>query len=270
MKGHLSSSTGAVQGGKGQAALGIGHWSLQIGHCILLGACLVRAGRLSFLHGDAMIDFHTHTLLSDGALIPTEHIRRAEVCGYRVLGLADHVGLAEAPRVVPELIAAARRENELGRLRVFAGAELTHVRPEHFSEAVAEVRELGADFVIAHGETLVEPVEPGTNRAAIEAGVDILAHPGLISDEDVKLAAERGVRLEISAKAGHSLANGHVARLAEACGARLIFGSDGHTPQQLPTREFAEAICRAAGLDDDAVRKMFAAAEAFADELASR
>lgn len=217
-----------------------------------------------------MIDFHTHTLLSDGALIPTEHIRRAEVRGYRVLGLADHVGLAEAPRVVPELVEAARVENALGRLRVFAGAELTHVRPEHFSEAVARVRELGARFVIAHGETLVEPVEPGTNRAAIEAGVDILAHPGLISDDDVKLAAERGVRLEISGKPGHSLSNGHVARLARARGAMLIFGSDAHTPEQLPTREFAERICRAAGLDAEAVREMFAAAETFADTLAAR
>jgi histidinol phosphatase-like PHP family hydrolase len=217
-----------------------------------------------------MIDFHTHTLLSDGVLIPTEHIRRAEVRGYHVLGLADHVGLAEAPRVLPELIAAARRENELGRMRVFAGAELTHVRPEHFSEAVARVRELGADFVIAHGETLVEPVEPGTNQAAIEAGVDILAHPGLISEDDVKLAAQRGVRLEISAKAGHSLANGHVARLAQTCGAQLIFGSDGHTPEQLPTREFAENVCRAAGLNEQTVRDMFSAAEALADQLASR
>jgi histidinol phosphatase-like PHP family hydrolase len=217
-----------------------------------------------------MIDFHTHTLLSDGALIPTEHIRRAEVRGYRVLGMADHAGLAESPRVLPELIEAARRENELGRLRVFAGVELTHVRPEQMAEAVDRARELGAAYIIAHGETIVEPVEPGTNRAAIEAGVDILAHPGLISPDDVKLAAERGVRLEISGKAGHSLSNGHVAKLATGLGATLIFGSDGHTPSQMPTRDFAEDVCRAAGLDEAAVAEMFAAAEAFADSLTAR
>ncbi|NBB94424.1 MAG: histidinol phosphate phosphatase domain-containing protein [Planctomycetes bacterium] len=217
-----------------------------------------------------MIDFHTHTLLSDGALIPTEHIRRAEVRGYRVLGMADHAGLAESPRVLPELIEAARRENELGRLRVFAGVELTHVRPEQMSEAVDRARELGAAYVIAHGETIVEPVEPGTNRAAIEAGVDILAHPGLISPDDVKLAAKRGVRLEISGKAGHSLSNGHVAKLATALGATLIFGSDGHTPSQMPMRDFAEDVCLAAGLDEATVAGMFAAAETLADSLAAR
>ena len=42
-------------------------------------------------------------------------------------------------------------------------------------------RALGAQIVLVHGETIVEPVPPGTNHQAIEAGVDILAHPGLIS-----------------------------------------------------------------------------------------
>ena len=66
--------------------------------------------------------------------------------------------------------------------------------------------------MVVHGETLVEPVEEGTNHEAIMAGVDILAHPGLISEEDVRLAKERKVLLEISARKGHSLSNGHVAR----------------------------------------------------------
>ena len=35
--------------------------------------------------------------------------------------------------------------------------------------------------VVVHGETLVEPVEPGTNRAAVSCPeVDILAHPGCL------------------------------------------------------------------------------------------
>ena len=49
-----------------------------------------------------------------------------------------------------------------------------------------------------HGETICEPVAPGTNRAAIEAGVDILAHPGLITEEEARLAASKGVLLEVS------------------------------------------------------------------------
>jgi len=38
-----------------------------------------------------MIDLHTHTVLSDGELIPTELVRRAEVLGFRALGMAEHV-----------------------------------------------------------------------------------------------------------------------------------------------------------------------------------
>ncbi|MFP4053929.1 MAG: histidinol phosphate phosphatase domain-containing protein [Phycisphaerae bacterium] len=217
-----------------------------------------------------MIDLHTHTLLSDGELVPAEHIRRAQSEGYRVLGFADHVDLATMEAVIPVLLEAARRENELGQMTVLAGVELTHVRPTHIAEATRRARRLGAQYVICHGETLVEPVMPGTNAAAIEAGVDILAHPGLIEPSLVKQAAESGVRLEISGKAGHSLANGHVAKLATACGATLLFGSDAHGPGQFAPEAHARNVCRAAGLEEGQVEAMFASAQAFADELAGR
>jgi len=38
-----------------------------------------------------MIDLHTHSLLSDGELLPLELARRARVKGYTVLGITDHV-----------------------------------------------------------------------------------------------------------------------------------------------------------------------------------
>lgn len=211
-----------------------------------------------------MIDLHTHTLLSDGMLIPAEHIRRAEVAGYTILGMADHVGLATVGEVVPVLLEAARRENELERMAVLAGVELTHVRPAHIAECAAKARELGAMVVLVHGETIAEPVLEGTNRAAIEAGADILAHPGLITKEDAQRAADENVLLEISGKGGHSLTNGHVVKMARETGARLIFGSDSHTPEQMPSQEFAARVCKGAGLTDDEIEAMFAHAEQFA------
>ncbi len=214
-----------------------------------------------------MIDLHTHTLLSDGALIPAEHIRRAEVAGYRYLGISDHADLATLEMVLPPAIEAARRENELGRMCVLVGAELTHVRPEHIAEATALARKLGAQYVICHGETIIEPVIEGTNLAAIEAGVEILAHPGLISEEDATLAAQMGIHLEITAKRGHSLSNGHVASIAAKTGAKLIFGSDAHRPDQMPTRSRAEQVCLAAGLSKQQTAEIFAAAETFAKAL---
>ncbi len=217
-----------------------------------------------------MIDLHTHTLLSDGALVPAEHIRRAQSEGYRILGFADHVDLATMERVIPILLEASRRENELGQMIVLAGVELTHVRPAHIPEATERARKAGAQYVICHGETLVEPVMEGTNAAAIEAGVDVLAHPGLIEESLVKRAAERGVRLEISGKAGHSLANGHVAKLATAHGVMLMFGSDAHGPGQFAGKAHARNVCKAAGLNEAQVEAMFASAESFARNLAGR
>ena len=218
-----------------------------------------------------MFDFHTHTLISDGDLIPAESVRRSEVSGYRMLGLSDHSDIATLPAQMPVIISAARTENRnQGGVFVFAGTEITHVRPAQIGEAVKLARDLGAWYVIVHGETLSEPVAAGTNRAAIEAGVDILAHPGLIGEDEVKLAAERGVMLEISGKRGHCLANGHVARLARRHGAMLLFGSDSHTVGEMPTRDHAERICLAAGLDPAEVDAMFARAFDFGKKLRER
>lgn len=211
-----------------------------------------------------MIDLHTHTLLSDGGLIPAEHIRRAQVAGYKILGLADHADLATMERIIPELLTAARRENELGLMRVVAGIELTHLRPAHIAEATELARKLGAQFVICHGETIAEPVLAGTNDAAIAAGVDILAHPGLVTPQQARRAAAKGVRLEISGKGGHCLCNGHVAAVGRAAGAQLMFGSDAHDCNQMPDRAYAEAICRGAGLTAAEVKRMFDAARKFA------
>lgn len=217
-----------------------------------------------------MFDYHTHTLISDGAFIPAESARRAEITGYRIMGFSDHSDCATLATQIPVIIEAARAENRSqSGLTILPGTEITHVRPKQIASAAKTARKLGAVYVVVHGETLAEPVAPGTNRAAIEAGVDILAHPGLISRDDARLAAERGVMLEISGKRGHSLANGHVARMARECGAPLIFGSDAHTVGDMPTREFAERICLAAGLDQKEVDAMFRRAEEFGRLLAA-
>jgi putative hydrolase len=101
-----------------------------------------------------------------------------------------------------------------------------------------------------HGESPVEPVAPGTNQAAIESGADILAHPGLITADQVQLAAKKGVLLEITSRSGHSLTNGHVARLSLEFGARLVINTDTHSPENLIDRETARRILMGAGLTE--------------------
>jgi len=204
-----------------------------------------------------MIDLHSHTLYSDGELLPAELARRAEAAGYRALAFTDHVDSSRLEWVIKGLVKAAKDLAPYYKMRLLPGCEITHCPAETIGGLVREARSLGARIVIVHGETLVEPVKPGTNHAAILAGADVLAHPGLLTDEDAALAAEKGVCLEISGRAGHSLSNGHVAATALKGGAALVFGTDTHSPEDILTREGATAIARGAGLSAQQAAALF-------------
>ena len=198
-----------------------------------------------------MIDLHTHTFFSDGELAPSELVRRAYLKGYKVIGLSDHADPSNLELLISSLLKLHEKAAYYEQINIVPGVELTHVPPRLIKELTRRARNLGARLVIVHGETIVEPVEEGTNRAAIEAGVDILAHPGLIKEEDVQLAKKKNVLLEITAKRGHSLTNGYVARLAKKTGAKLIYSTDAHAPADLLPEKMARKIVEGAGLSSD-------------------
>jgi len=200
-----------------------------------------------------MIDLHTHSLFSDGELIPSELVRRLEFLGYSAVAITDHSDSSNLDFIIPRMVQVAEDLNRSQSVKVIPGIELTHIPPELIGLLVKKARELGAKLVVIHGETIVEPVAPGTNRAGLEAGADMIVHPGLITIEEVRLAAEKGISLEISARAGHSFTNGHVARLASETGANLILNSDAHAPKDFMTREFASKVVEGAGLPPDSL-----------------
>ncbi len=197
-----------------------------------------------------MIDLHTHTLFSDGELIPAELTRRAAVLGYRAIAMTDHGDLSNLDLIIPRLARVADDLSVQWGLKVLPGIELTHVPPAQMAAAAAEARKLGAKIVNAHGETIVEPVAAGTNRAALEAGVDILSHPGLISATDAAFAAEKGICLEITTRKGHSLTNGHVVQMARLHGAKLVVNNDAHAPGDLLQLELVRRIALGAGMTE--------------------
>ncbi|MDR1608141.1 MAG: histidinol phosphate phosphatase domain-containing protein [Deltaproteobacteria bacterium] len=198
-----------------------------------------------------MLDFHTHTLISDGELGAAELGRRAVVNGYKIMGLADHVDHSTLEHTLTSALIACRAlPTHLG-LQILAGVELTHVPPDQIEDLVTWSRELGAQFVVVHGESPVEPVAPGTNQAAIEASCDILAHPGFLTREQVELAKKRGVFLELTARPGHSLANGHVAKIALEVGANLMFNSDAHDIGDILTPQTQRLVALGAGLTQE-------------------
>jgi len=202
-------------------------------------------------------DFHTHTLLSDGELSPIELIRRAIVNNYRAIALTDHAAISELPRIIQETAEACALARSHWDILAIPGIELTHVPVGAIAEAAKKAKELGAWIVVVHGETIVESVEKGTNLAALHSPhVDILAHPGLLSLTEAQLAAANGIFLEISARKGHCLTNGHVASLAQQAGAKLLLNSDAHNEHDLLTTSLANAIAHGAGLDDTACRQV--------------
>jgi histidinol phosphatase-like PHP family hydrolase len=202
-----------------------------------------------------MYDLHTHTLRSDGELLPLELLRRMAVLGYDEVAIADHVDASVRP-LVPEATDAVRASAMRCGVSFFPGVELTHVPPEEIDALARQAKAEGAALVVVHGETPVEPVAPGTNRAACtSAYVDVLAHPGMIAMEDALSAADRGIALELTVRGGHNRANGHVARTAIAAGCRLVVNSDAHAPCDLMTAADRVTVARGAGLDPRACRE---------------
>lgn len=198
-----------------------------------------------------MIDLHTHCFFSDGELVPAEHLRRVDVLGYEAVAITDHVDSSNLDFILPRIIKVAADLNQYSRTKLLPGVELTHVPPEMIAELTDEARRIGAKVVVAHGETIAEPVKKGTNQAALLAGVDILAHPGLISMDEAVLAAEKGVFLELTGRKGHSLTNGHVAKMAMAAGAKMAVNADAHGPSDFLTAEMAEIVALGAGLNPE-------------------
>lgn len=204
-------------------------------------------------------DFHSHTFLSDGCLSPVELVRRAVVNGYRTIAVTDHVGLGNCDEVLRQAIVDCELCARFWDIQVIPGVEITHVPAESIAEVARHAREAGAKIVVVHGETLVEPVEPGTNLAAVSCpDVDVLAHPGHLTAEEAQIAAAHGVFVEVSARGGHGLGNGNTVLTARAAGARLIVDSDSHEPGDLLTEHFARRVAIGAGVREDELREVLA------------
>ena len=204
-------------------------------------------------------DLHTHSIFSDGELIPAELVRTAKVTGHKVIAITDHVDMTNVEFVVKNVVKAAELSDD--EITVIPGVEVTHVPPSQMDKVIADAKRFGAKWIVVHGETVVEPVPEGTNRqAAMNPDVDVLAHPGFITEEEMQAAKDNGVLIEISGRKGHSLTNGYVASLARKIGAKMVIDSDAHAPEDLMSEERAYKVALGAGLTkaeaDAAIQKI--------------
>lgn len=192
-------------------------------------------------------DLHTHTVYSDGELIPAELVRRAMVLGHNVIAITDHVDMTNVEFVASNVAKAVELVEDY--IKVIPGVEITHVPPSKIDKVARMARKHGAEWVVVHGETVTEPVAPGTNRASAEnPEIDILAHPGFITIEEAQIASDNGVILEVTGRMGHNITNGHVVNVARQVGASMVVDSDTHAPENLMTEEAALTVALGAGM----------------------
>ncbi|WP_304124508.1 histidinol phosphate phosphatase domain-containing protein [Methanosphaera cuniculi] len=196
------------------------------------------------------IDLHTHSLFSDGELLPSELVRRADILGHKAIAITDHVDASNI-EVAGKIAQAANDIRDYWDIEVIPGVEITHTPIEVIDKLANKARSLGAEIVVVHGETPVEPVKPGTNMMAAQSpSVDIIGHPGLITEEEVQIAVDNDVALEISYRGGHCLGNGHVAELGLEYGADLVVDTDTHAPGDLIDYKMSEVVALGAGIPE--------------------
>ena len=197
-------------------------------------------------------DLHTHTVYSDGELIPAELVRRAMVLGHDAIAITDHVDMTNVEFVVTNVVKAVELCEDY--IKVIPGVEITHVPPSKIDKVAKLARKYGAEWIVVHGETVTEPVAPGTDRASVEnPEIDLLGHPGFITMEEAQMAADNGVILEVTGRAGHNITNGHVVNMARAVGAKMVIDSDTHQPDNLMDEASARVVARGAGMTDEEV-----------------
>jgi histidinol phosphatase-like PHP family hydrolase len=194
-------------------------------------------------------DFHTHTVFSDGELIPSELVRRAMVLDHKAIAITDHGDASNYNELIEKTILAKEELKKYWDIEIVVGIELTHIPPKSIPKMAKKCKDLGAEIVMVHGETVVEPVQDTTNYyASISEDVDILAHPGLITEEIAQNIKENEIFFEITSRKGHSLTNGHVLDVARKFDIPTLINTDTHAPEDLIDYEFAKKVGLGCGM----------------------
>ena len=202
-------------------------------------------------------DFHTHTFFSDGENSPVELARFAAVSGYKCIGITDHASYSNIDQLIESISKDCKLISGYWDIIAIPGVEITNVPAESIDEMAKYAKEKGAKLVIAHGESIIEKVERGTNLSAVKSKyVDVLAHPGFITFEEAEIAVKNDIYIELTRRAGHSLTNGIVAKIGTSAGAKFLISSDAHGAGDLFSGNWQEKIALAAGLTKEQTERI--------------
>jgi len=205
------------------------------------------------------IEFHSHTVFSDGLLLPAALVYEAAEKEHEAIAITDHVDASNIEDVLFALNKFIKEQGPTLPIKVLPGVELSYLDPSLIEKYAILARDLGAKVIIVHGESPIEPAVPkGTNHVALKLKglIDILAHPGWITEEEAIQAKVNHIYLELSARSGHEKGNHHVAKLAKQFKAKLLVNTDAHSEKNLITQQQAYQIAMAAGLKKEEAIKV--------------
>ncbi len=82
-----------------------------------------------------IIDFHTHTFMSDGVLGYGELVARAINEGYSIMGITDHTDAGNFDIITDSVLSFVERtKSHYGdTIKIIAGIEITHTNPSEIS-----------------------------------------------------------------------------------------------------------------------------------------
>lgn len=216
-----------------------------------------------------MYDLHTHSLLSDGVLLPSEIAIRHASLGYKTIAICDHTDYSNIDQIIESILKFTNHWPKNSKIKVLSGIELTHLPLEQFNPLAKYARKKGIKIIIGHGQTLSEPVIKGTNLACLKADIDILAHPGLISEAEIKLAKKKDIFLELTSRKNHLMTNPHIVEHALKIGAKLILNTDSHLPEDIIDPNQLRNIGLKAGLSQKQIDKIYKDVEKFIKRVLS-
>ena len=180
-------------------------------------------------------------------MLPIELIRRMSVTGYTTVAITDHVDTTNTESV-SEISFKFRESAQLFGV-ISCAAWRSPMSPLSDPALAKLAKDSGADIVVVHGETLVEPVAPGTNHAACACTyVDVLAHPGLIDPPMQNCGKKRhgtGAHFTGWPQQGEWACR----KVAREAGCQIVVDSDAHTPHDLLDKR-AKFNSKRAGLSD--------------------
>jgi len=213
-------------------------------------------------------NFHTHTLYSDGECLASGIAEAAEASGLAAVAITDHgpeLSVGINPGKIPLMLQDIEMAREDANIPVLAGMEANVVNVSGAIDLDEEIiKKLDILVIGLHTlggaptqEELAKNYLLAITNAMRRQRADVVAHPFRLHsylapylspeeiDEFVKLAAEKGIAIEINSK--YRVPDEELLRACLREGVKLSIGTDAHTAAEVGMVDWQMAVLRRIG-----------------------